>query len=298
MFKLAFCVAAIPIALAGCATPRANHIVYNQLEPRTVIGEGYDTYQLPKTIITIQKQVKGDVIEYPISLGLAGDPAYSFGLKPVDRFGVNTDITLAKIENTPLIKSIAVSLDDKRTEYIASAFKLLTTVALTASGSSGIFLDGRLPQQFPIEIDTSTLLRKASCARDACEISMLPPTSNLSPNLIVGEIPADSIEVANAIDQLAEAKGVVFTSACRRASIRVPTGDPGQWVVTDFALADSRYLQVIPMPSKGVITFHSECGVSVTSENVELKSDTEVADSAIKELLKLVEAIKDDGKEE
>ena len=280
--------------VAACATPNAKHVAYVQGTPRASIGDAYDSYLLPKSIITVdQGSVDGKDV-YAISLKLAGDMKTAFGIRAVDRFGVNTEIAVTKLDNTQLLQSVSVEIDDKRIEYIGSAFKLLGTLALAATGAPSASMGGANTKKFPVDADTQERLVSASCGREKCTASLFPRgATTFAANLLVDEVPPDAIDLAIVLQDLDHAKGAIFAPACRRAEVRIPTQESNKEQVFGFSLADPRYVQIIPLPSKGTITFHSECGFSVVSEKVEIQSNAAVAESFLKKLQALLESLKD-----
>lgn len=280
------------LVLTACATPNVKYVAYSQEAPRAAIDGAYETYLLPKSILTIGRSGDEGKYIYPIGLALAADTRNSFGVRAVDRFGVDTDLTVTRIENTALLHSVSVDLVDKRIEYVGDAFKLLGTVATLATGP-GIALAGSSAGPYPREVDTLERLTQANCLRLHCEIPLITPVgTDLAATLSVGDVPPDAMDLAQALTKIGDARGVLLSSACRQSSVQIRTGEDTQDTF-HFSLADPRYVQVIPLPSKGTITFHSQCGFNVTSEKVEVQSNAAVADAILQDVKKLLESMKE-----
>ncbi len=288
MYK-AFGLGLLLVALiAGCATPKVKYGAFTQDKPRTDLASHADTYMLAKTLLTVSREESEDGAKetHRVALRVVEDPAISFGITPWNRMGVTTRVSLTKVANTQLVQSATISVEDKRIEFIGEAFKLLSTVTGVAVGAA----PGAGVQPFPLNIDTLGLMNAGKCLRRKCTIKALQTaTAPLNADLTVSEVPPDAIEVATVLGDLSAGGGVFFASACRQASLRVAI--PGQDdLVSNFSLADPRYVQIVALPIKGQIVAHSECGYSVVPEEVTLQSDLKVADSFFDELLKFKKA--------
>jgi hypothetical protein len=281
--------------VTGCATPNVKYGVFTQDSPRTDPAPYADTYMLAKTVLTVSREQSADGQEesHKVTLRRIEDSTRSFGITPWNRMGVTTRLSLAKIDNTQLVQSVTVSVEDKRVEYIGEAFKLLSTITGVAPAAAP---STSKINRFPLVIDTYQLMGYHSCDRNTCTIKVLDTNRDpLDATLIVSPTPPDAIDVGAAVEKLNSAGGVFFSSACRQATLRVsiPGNDD---LVSNFSLADPRYVQVVALPAKGVITAHSECGYSVVPEEVKLQSNLTVADSFFTELLKFKKAYEDSNK--
>lgn len=286
--------------LYGCAVPSTKYTLYSQGGERERINKTADTYMLAKSQLTISKKtVDADGEEtntIEVLLRKIEDPTYSFGITPWNRwYGVKTQIALTKVENTQLAQSVSVAVEDKRTEFIESAFKLLGTIAQIPISQKGEGEEKSKLKNFPAVVDASQLIK--NCQRTACDKELLNASEwGVNASISVAEVPPDAIDIKkiSAPGFLLEASGVFFASACRQATIRISGIENSESdLVQHFALADPNYVQAIGLPNSGTITAHSECGYSVVPQNVELKSDTDVANKFFEELFKFRKAYRE-----
>jgi hypothetical protein len=286
------------VGLACCAVPSVKYTVFRAESPRTDISEYADTYMLGKTQLTLEfkpsKSPDGeDMRDLDVSLRRIEDPSYSFGMSPWNRwYGVTTRVSLVKIDNTQIVQSVTVAVEDKRKEFIESSFKLLGTIAqLTVAAAA----PGETPVKSPpIVVDTSSELKRSKCGRAACSpIPVVPSNWGANATLEVGAVPPDAIDVNTVVTAsfLDRANKVFFSSACRQATLTVrDIKSSDATLVKHFSLADPRFVQIIALPTKGQITAHTECGYSVLPENVVLESNTDVAETFFSNFFKYREA--------
>ncbi|MCP2226537.1 hypothetical protein OKW12_001945 [Pseudomonas silensiensis] len=276
------------LGLVSCAVPSVKYTVFQDDAPRTNSEDYADTYMLSKTQLTLEfkpakSQDGGDVRNLLVSLRRLEDPRYSFGITPWNRwYGVNTRVSIVKTENTQIVQSLSVSIEDKRKEFIESSFKLLGTLAqlTVASAAPG---EKKLEKPYPVIIDTLSKLRSSNCERGSCsEIPLVPHNWGATALLEVGPVPPDAIDIRTVVSEqfLSKANRVLFSSACRQATLTIKDiNSSDDNLVKHFSLADPRYVQLIGLPAKGQITAHTECGYSVVPENVVLQSNVDVAES-------------------
>lgn len=307
------------ICLAGCATPNVKYGHFTQDNPRKDISVYADTYMLPKTILTLEKLPDNAAVEkrsardeaktgetYALKLRREEDPKYSFGIKSTNRYGVATSVSLIKLENTQIIQSASVSTTDNRKEYAAQAFKLLGTIAgIVVTGDTVSRLTGQRETKPPLDIDTLSLLEENNCLRKNCEIAKaLKLPGGATVLLKVSPVPPDAMSIENFSEELGSAGAILATSSCRRATVRVSIGSGNEKegkgnddLVSNFSLADPRYVQLVGLPVKGTITMHSECGYSVLPEGTHLVPDPELINSILDELVQLRQNLKKNGGE-
>lgn len=295
------CVVAGSILAVGCAAPKVKYREFTQQNLRTDISSYSDTYMLAKTAIdvTLSEDFETGDETFEVHLRRVEDSGRSFGMSPWSRYGVVTHVSIVKIDNTQLVQSASVSVEDNRIEYVAKAFKVVSS--LSGLGLFGAAEEGGADSTraiFPVSIDTQELLKSdKSCLRGACTLDTSESSHGINATLDVGEVPPDAIEVTELGAFLDSPQGVLFASACRQAKLEIEINNSRSNLVSNFSLADPRFVQVIRLPYKGTITAHSECGYSVVSEEVELVSDLDVADSVLSELKKLNEQLEEKGGE-
>lgn len=287
-------------ALVGCATPRIEYGIFSKDRPRDGVEGFSDTYMLQKTNLLIELAPTGSKsgATYSITLIRKADPTYALAIKPYNRYGVNTHIALTKIDNTQLVQTATISLEDKRTEFISKASKLLVT-AISVASVAGASMMNQPTVRLPQEIDTLDLLQNANCQRFGTNCQLISALNEvqhgINAKLVVGPVPPDAMDREQFIEALSSARSVLAFSACREAELTVTIRDVKQ--IVRFSLADPRYVELVALPLKGSITSHSECGYSVVPENTVVSSSLDIAQSALDELIKL-KAAYDKGSED
>ncbi|NWB25553.1 hypothetical protein [Pseudomonas gingeri] len=306
----------LAFGLIGCAIPSVKYEIFKEGGERKDIADISDTYMLAKTQLMIMATPVGTGADRSVVVSVAlrkiEDPTRSFGITPWDRwYGVKTRVSMLKFDNTPLVKTISVAVEDKRKEFVVSAFKLLGTVAKLSVGVAAQAAPGsvitkntdvdRSFLRLPVVIDTLSELGDLKCGKkDSAGVCsrnsslegevLASERYGFSARLSVDKVPPDAIKVEelDSVKLLRDARGVFFSSACRQASLRV-SNYPGTAadVILNFSLADPRYVQMVALPTKGTISAHSECGYSVVAEDVVLQSDVDVAESTVSEYIKL-----------
>lgn len=295
--------AALLSLLAGCATPRVKYGTFTQTNQRNDLSSFSDTYMLQKTMLNVTRtstSKEGEQAEtaYHVALRRIEDPTRSFGVSSWNRYGVTTNISLAKIDNTQLVQTVTVSVDDHRKEFIGQAFKLLGTLSGIGIGAAPAEQkDGR--KAFPFELDTLAWLGRTDCSREkSCTAKVMTGDDHgINAWLTVAPVPPDALSADSAEKDLNGATGTFITAACRQATFRLSDPAAEDDMVVNFSVADPRFVQVIGLPTKGQIVAHSECGYSVMREDVELQSDLDVANTFFEELQKYMDANKKAKKE-
>ena len=290
--------------LAGCATPRVKYGTFTQADQRQDLSSFSDTYMLQKTMLSVtrtstKKEGEQEEAAYHVALRRIEDPTRSFGVSSWNRYGVTTNIALAKIDNTQLVQTVTVSVDDHRKEFIGQAFKLLGTLTGIGVGAAAAERTD-VPKPFPFELDTFAWLSSPDCKREASCTSQVMTSDGHGINawLTVAPVPPDALSADSASKDLNGATGIFVTAACRQATFRLSDPAAEDDMVVNFSMADPRFVQVIGLPTKGQIVAHSECGYSVTREDVELQSDLDVANTFFEELQKYMDAKKKAKKED
>lgn len=262
--------------LAGCAVPSARYNVYSAESRRSAVKADEDVYALTKTLLKISE---GSIDEegnrtFNVEVVRAESPDVMFGVTPKRRWhGVVTTLSIAKVENTSLVESITSEVKDGRVAFVKSAAKLLGVATGVPEDAA---LGGTAPEAPRIH-DLQDRLA-ATSAETIAEISL-----GEGLELTVLPVPYDALPIRELNVQ--DFSRMFIYSACRQATLRVTADDNVS--IMQFAVADPRYVQMVAFPRKGKITAHSECGVSVAPENVELTSDIDVLTAALEELKKL-----------
>ncbi|MFV3404784.1 hypothetical protein ACNFIC_12575 [Pseudomonas sp. NY15463] len=296
--------ASVVVSLYGCAVPSTKYTLYDQNAERVSIDSTADTYMLAKSQLTISKKISEedgnatDAIE--VALRKIEDTRLSLGITPWNRwYGVKTRIALTKVDNTQLVQTVTVEVEDKRKEFIQSAFTLLGTIAKLPISEKAEGEAKPVFKAFPAVIDASEAIRE--CRRNKCEKTILNASEwGVQATISVAPVPPDAVDVKHLNDPgfLQSAKGVFFASACRQATIRVSKIENSDVdFVQHFSLADPNFVQIIALPANGSITAHAECGYSVVAQDVELQEDTDVANTFFVEYYKIQDALHKKRKE-
>lgn len=253
-------VACLTVALLLAACAAAPTAEYTKIaKPEDVRGDEIDTFYLRASHIVISKAAdKKDATGAAASdFDIVSVPAeyvsFKVGVRRADSWGIKTNLSLTKIDNTALVKEAGTDLTDSRADLIAkygaAAVKVIgAAAAFTAASPS-------LPP-LPKEIDVQVLLEANKVGRDPMKVD-----AGEGVDIEIGPVPPDAI----ASDFFGFPKtltGLIY-GACRDA--RVAFKADGHSVTRTVKISDPRYLEVASFPVAGKVTMHSACGVSVSS---------------------------------
>jgi hypothetical protein len=203
-----------------------------------------------------------------------------YSLTPVRSwYGVRTNVSIVKVENTNLVQSITTEVEDKRLEFVKSAAKLVGT----AIGVSPDAAEGGVSPDMPKIHDLGDLLANASPSDPEKKVEI---SSLRGIKLTVWPVSSDALDPEK--QEPSDLQRLFVFSACRQAEAEVTVD--GKKQLLRFAVADPRRIQTVALPRKGQIVAHSECGVSVVPEKVELTSDLDVLEAVISEIRSLKKA--------
>lgn len=194
-----------------------------------------------------------------------------------------TIVNFAKVENSDLIQTAGIEVQDRRVEFLQNVAGVIKTIIPLVAGVAGGNQLGPRCQGFPAQ----------PCELDLIVDLAMTATAGESPpgqNLVVrwtdrpsSAIPADSFYrsvVAIPVSGL-------YYAACRGVEIRFKT--PSANYTWSGKIADPRWLEYVAFPRKGNIRMHEQCGVSVTSE----KDPTQPLDAVVSAAVTQAVAIKD-----
>nr|VFK57176.1 MAG: hypothetical protein BECKTC1821F_GA0114240_101520 [Candidatus Kentron sp. TC] len=249
------------VALHGCAAVAPSVELMRIDEPRDLKGDEIDTFYLRESAIRIHASEKEDAPRIITQSLIRAHDDFKIGIRRADPFGVRTNLNLVKYENTALLKEIGVEVSDRRVELAGKVGTMVMSVARSVPRSVLENVRGRRelqPRALPKTIDVSGILRgigrEAKAGIDVGD----------GVTLDIGRAPPDAKSLAEFSFPITTS-GLVY-SACRPATVRFShRGKRYEEMVT---VNDPGYLQRVSFPEKGKIVFHSECGVSVSSENV------------------------------
>lgn len=255
------------ISVLMACNPRPTIELAKITKPGDLKGNEIDSYYLRKSTIKIEKtgtkkNADGKEVD---DLSITSNPEeynkFKIVIRPHDSLGVHTNLQITKSSNTDLIQEAGVEVIDKRVDYITKIGTLVTTVvgALKVPPPPTVTPTPELqPQNLPKTIDVNDLLETNNVYRD--------PKADVDAKEWVtinfGPIPPDARPISDFLSPTVM-HGLIY-SACRDATVKFKYKDDNYQ--KKVKINDPRFFQTISFPVKGKVSFHSECGVSVSSE--------------------------------
>ncbi len=210
-----------------------------------------------------------------------------------DKAWTRTTISLTKLENTDLIETAGVEVEDRRVELLQAVGGVAKT--LVALGGSAGFIQRADPLGCP-DFPLSPCELKQP---DELGIPKAGATLDTKQHLLVtwGPVPSSAVPSGTFFASLPLAAGNgLYYSACRSLRVELRFDDPKGEGEVHFVwrgrIADPDWIEFVAFPRKGSLRMHSQCGVSVTSE----KDPTRPTDAIISEVLAQALAVKDAAK--
>ncbi|HMI18149.1 MAG TPA: hypothetical protein VK533_01260 [Sphingomonas sp.] len=270
------------ITLAGCAAdPSVRYVeATSPAAVATASPHLIDSFYLQKNDVHIAlhnsaAEGKPPVNDLVVTDTRAEEATHRLMILRDDSAWTKTTISLAKVENSDLIESAGVAVEDQRLTLIQTIGNAAKTVLPLLVGASASEIK---PEDQPIP----------SCEhfpREACD---LPQPGALGIGAAAGHqgpkgwfqalwgpVPPSAIPVADFLAGLGtrHVHGLYYAS-CRSLEIRFagdgPPSDEGPPTITRYdwkgKVADPRWVEFVRFPRKGNIRMHSQCGVSITSE--------------------------------
>lgn len=182
------------------------------------------------------------------------------GIRADSSWRASTMVALNKTPNTDMINSIGIEVTDNTAkaigDYGGAIVKVISLLALGAGpalpcltqkgGPRTIILPDNLPDTMSFDGSGDADVKKGCIS---IKLSPLPADA----------LKASSIPLNNNTHNF-------YYSACRDAEITIKQST-GLSVTKTVRINDPMWVQAIQFPPKGTITSHSECGVSVKTEN-------------------------------
>ncbi len=279
--------AALSCLLAAGCTTSPRYEMYRVTGPTTFDRSEIDSYCLQATLIQIEK-VAGNkdaaaasstdisilpvlVDDFTAGAKVPGYAPFKIGMRRNDSFGLRTNVNLTKLPNTCIPSAAGVEVIDKRVEMINTAGAIVKTVLGVAMRAD----DPLTPEMLPLEINTLEAMTIAAPA-GTDRRGALTFQGEHGVKIEFGAAPPDAIERAG-LPASRLLNGMVY-SACRQALVSfeilhektdAKTGAKSserRRYSKRIAVSDPAYLQFVAFPQKGTVTFHSQCGVSVSSD--------------------------------
>jgi hypothetical protein len=295
------------IALAGCAAdPSVRYVeATSPAAVATASPHLIDSFYLQKNDVHIAlhngaADGKPPALDLVVTDTRAEEATHRLMILRDDSAWTKTTISLAKVENSDLIESAGVAVEDQRMTLIQTIGNAAKTVLPLLVGAS---LGEINPEDEPV----------TGCERfpqEACDLPQ-PGTLNIgaaagrqgpkgSLQAFWGPAPASAIPIAGFLAQLGtrHVHGLYY-AACRSLEIRYtgegPASDEGPPTVIHYAwkgkVADPRWVEFVRFPRKGNIRMHSQCGVSITSEADPTQSTAALLNEALNQAVAVKGAI-------
>lgn len=275
---------AVICTVAGCAvTPTVQYSKFDAGASDKPDWDGHQKFKFNASTILVAaaKDEKGN--PKPVAQGLsitsvpAEDPRGTvIAIAPSNSLGVRTHLSLTARNNTMLVESVGVEVQDDR-------IKTIQTIGSIVTGLMAV-LD-TTPSPFPVTLDVGNHLKDQNSRKPK------PLTETFkggAVNVEFGDLSAGVVEWREFESRLGQDSSTFFYSACRDAFVTVTMGTTVVQRAT-VRVSDPMFLQTVRFPAKGKIMMHSACGVSVANEAAKVSTDLELLDAVISQ----VKSIKD-----
>lgn len=291
--KHVLCPAVLLTAIFGTGCSAVPMVTYH--EATGPDHRGTIKFVLPRSLILLDRaskseRVKLTAVAVPTDLPVEGRQRL-YAIVPSDQVGVETRLKVTYADNSRLITSVGVEVEDHRAKTIGEvAGAIVAGIALV--GAMAVE-EAELPERLPVVIDPKTY---ESAARERAWLP-LPQNGDWVYRLTVEPPPADAVEPPRFFD--GKPTSVLPYSACRDATLYVLKAKDektdeeyakrlGEAWVFRLKLADPERLLTVALPAKGKVDMHTGCGANVTSE----KTETGSAWALLSEVIKQATAIK------
>lgn len=267
------------VALVVSACTAVPTVEYNKItKPDDLKGDEIDSFYLQRSIIKIDRVGKkmtaeGVEIDDVTAVSIPAEfTDFKIAIRRADSVGVKTNLNVTKRPNSDLVSEAGVEVVDTRVDTITKIGSITTKLVPVLFDADKGLEPGVLPKLIQTQALLKGLGRDAKIGVDASD----------GVTIDFGRAPPD----AESIDKLPSnfvSTGIIY-SACRQATVSFRF--KGNNYKQAMKIADPNFYQRIAFPAKGKISFHSECGVSVTSEK-----DTGVSTNAV-----VIDALATQGK--
>lgn len=303
------------LALAGCsATPAVSY------HPVSVPdASGKLKFVLPHSLIIVsRKDVKDEgakliATSVPTEAPLDGKPLQVYEIAADSRFGIETRLNITYIDNSRIISSLGVTVEDNRAKTIGEIAGVITTVVAAAAKLA----DGRpgpdMPQRLPVVVDP-----RAYEQRPDKKIKWLPlprnedvgqePDATWVYRLDIEPVPVDAVETSTFFEKHAQGTDVMPFAACHDATLYI-LKSPKKAADADrdkllkdawsfgLKLANPDRVLTVKLPVKGKVDMHTACGANVTSDKTETASPWAILGEVVKQATAIKKAYDDEKKQ-
>jgi hypothetical protein len=277
------------ILLSGCATRPS--ITYKQILKDTSVNDVdvSDTYYLNASLIRIspiESTSKTSVPDYSVVATPVEYQAFKVAVIPSNNIFKTTKLNITKADNSDRYAVGGTETTDNIKSLISSIGGVVAKGIAAAAPSAGTTYSCALDIKKQYTIDITPYLTEDAVINQ--KILLIPEDSKTQCITInVDPRPIDSRPMEDY--PWGKKTSSYYYSACRNATIKITQPDK-QEVTKSIRIADPNFFQSVQYPFKGSITMHSQCGVSVkTDQMANPLGGLDILD----ELLKQVKAISD-----
>lgn len=267
------------VVLAVAACTAVPTVEYNKItKPEDLKGDEIDSFYLQRSIIKIdragtKKTAEGTEVDDVTAISIPAEfTDFKIGIRRADSVGVKTNLNVTKRPNTDLVSEAGVEVVDTRVDTITKIGSIVTKVVPVVFDAQKGLEPGALPKLIQTQVLLKDVGRAAKPGVDASD----------GVTIDFGPVPPDA-EVIDKLPSNLVATGMIY-SACRQATVSFKY--KGNNYKQAIKVADPNFYERVAFPVKGKVSFHSECGVSVTSEK-----DTGVSSNAA-----IIDALATQGK--
>lgn len=292
--KRVLCAAVLLTGVLGTGCSAIPKVTYQEVTGPD--ASGTIKFVLSRSLIVLDRRSNKDegvklvAVAVPTDLPAVGRQRL-YAIVPSNQVGVKTQLKVTYADNSRLIASVGVEVEDHRAKTIGEiAGAIVAGIALV---SAMAVQEVDLPERLPVVIDPKAY---ESAALERAWLP-LPQNRDWVYRLTVEPPPTDAVEPARFFD--GKPTSVLPYSACRDATLYVLAAKDkktdeqyekrlGEAWVFGLKLADSERLLTVGLPAKGKVDMHTGCGANVTSE----KTETASAWALLSEVIKQATAIK------
>ena len=176
------------------------------------------------------------------------------GIKAIKNWRSSTLISINKVDNTDLVKSIGVEVSNE----VVKSINALGGVVVSVIKSTALDEAGKAE---PCMKAGSSIT--ISLPEDLDKPIVKPNSETPCVEIVIDALPVDAIKATDI--PLSKDSNHYYYSACRDATVNIKSGG-GEVTTGRVRIADPRYLQKVQFPVKGTLSMHSNCGVSVKTD--------------------------------
>lgn len=282
--------------LAGCSsTPTVTYRKINDKTGDDILKNVSDSYYLNQSVIVVSPSESKDPSKPgPLTYTIASVPqenqgAYKVGVEPTNDWLSTTTINITKPENTERVGTIGTDTKENARDLIKAVGGLAASaIAMAGAPSSKAEAPKEscgVPLKAPFTINLSTALIAIDPDAVTYRFDDKAPNSACV-QIEFGPLPLDARKSDSY--QFDKKTSAYYYSACRSVTVTVTYPDK-RVLKKQLKIADPNFIQSVHFPYKGVITMHSECGISVKTDAT---PDPLYSIGVVAEVLDQIQAVK------